>query len=102
MRHLVSMRAILLGATIMVLGSFYSSASAQCLKYWPAVVTLTGTLRSHVFAGPPNYESIKRCDRKESAIILKLVTPTCTTRNDPPHGLDYAATNVRKIQFVVT
>lgn len=102
MRHLVSMRAILLTATIMAIASFCSSASAQCLKYGPAVVTVTGTLRAHVFAGPPNYESIKSGDRKERAIILRLLVPTCTSRNDPPQGFDDPETNVREMQLVVT
>jgi hypothetical protein len=68
----------------------------------PAVVTLTGTLRAQVFAGPPNYEYIKRGDRKERAIILRLVAPTCTTSNDPPQGVDAPETNVREMQLVVT
>jgi hypothetical protein len=102
MRQLVPMRAILLSATIMAVGSFCSSANAQCLKYGPAVVTVTGTLCAQVFAGPPNYRSIKRGDRKERAIILRLLTPTCTSRNDPPQGLDDPETNVREIQLVVT
>ena len=90
-------------ATLMLAVGFCSSASAQrCLKYWPTVVTLQGTLRSHVFPGPPNYESIKRGDRKDRAIILMLAAPTCTTSNDPPQGLDDPETNIREMQLVVT
>ena len=102
MRCIFSMRAVLLIATLMLVAGSSRSTSAQCLKYWPAVITVTGTLRSQVFPGPPNYESIKRGDRKERAIILKLTAPTCTTPNDPPQGLDDPETNVREMQLVVT
>jgi len=102
MRHLVSSKAILLSAAILLVGTCYLPASAQCLKYAPAVVTLTGTLGAHVFPGPPNYESIKRGDRKERAIILRLAAPTCTTRSDPPQGLDDPEANIRELQLVVT
>jgi hypothetical protein len=90
-------------ATMMLVVGFCSSASAQrCLKYSPTVVKLKGTLRSHVFPGPPNYESIKRGDRKERAIILMLAAPTCTTSKDPPQGLDDPETDIREMQLVVT
>ena len=76
-------------------------ANAQkCLEYGPAV-SLTGTLRSQVFAGPLNYESIKRGDRKETAIILMLTAPACTTGNDPA-GVDVPETHIREMQLVVT
>jgi hypothetical protein len=97
------MRTRLLMITLMLAAGFCASASAQrCLKYSPAVITLKGTLRSHVFPGPPNYESIKRGDRKERAIILMLAAPTCTISNDPPQGLDDPETNLREMQLVVT
>ena len=54
-----------------------STASGQnCLEYGPTV-SLTGTISSRVFAGPPNYESIKRGDRKEIATILTLGDAIC-------------------------
>jgi hypothetical protein len=86
---------------VLVVAGFYSSAAGQkCLEYGPTV-SLTGTLRSQVFAGPPNYESIKRGDRKETAIILSLVARTCTTGNDP-QGVDVPETSIREMQLVVT
>ena len=96
------MKATLLITTVLLVASFSSPARAQCLNYDPTVVTLTGTLSSHIFPGPPNYESIKRGDRKERAIILTLTTPACTTSNEPPQGLDDAEKNIREIQLVVT
>jgi len=85
-----------------MVADFCSPASAQkCLKYGPTVVSLTGTLRSQVFPGPPNFESIKRGDRKETAIILTLVARTCTTGNDP-QGVDVPETGIGEVQLVVT
>jgi len=79
---------------------FCLPAGAQkCLEYGKPV-SLTGTLHSRVFAGPPNYESIRRGDRKEIAIILTLAVPTCTTGNDPM-GYDVSHSNIREMQLLV-
>jgi hypothetical protein len=40
-------------------------------------VTLSGRLESHVYPGPPNYESIRGGDRAEGAYILVLDRPIC-------------------------
>jgi Domain of unknown function (DUF4431) len=79
---------------------FCVSANAQkCFDYEPngRVVSLAGTLRSQIFAGPPNYESIRRGDRKETALILSFTKPACT------NGDAYfdAETNIREMQLVV-
>ena len=95
------MRTLLLLTTLLLLAAFCPSASGQnCLEYGPTV-SLTGTLRSQVFPGPPNYESIKRGDRKEKAIILTLVPRACTTGNDP-QGFDVPEPDIREMQLVVT
>jgi hypothetical protein len=70
------------------------------LEYGPTV-SLTGALHSKAFPGPPNYESIKRGDRKETAIILALVARACTTGTDP-QGVDVPETGLREVQLVVT
>ena len=95
------MKTRLLMITVLLLAGFCATASGQkCLEYGPTV-SLTGTLRSQVFPGPPNYESIKRGDRKETAIILTLVARTCTTGNDP-QGLDVPEIGIREMQLVIT
>lgn len=75
-------------------------AAKECLKYWPTVVTLTGTLRSQAFAGPPNYESVKRGDRKEIATILTLVSNTCTT-DKGSQDFNAPETDIREVQLLV-
>jgi hypothetical protein len=59
-------------------------------------------MRSKVFPGPPNYESIKRGDRAETAIILSLATPTCTTANNStPDDTSIPEANIRDVQLVL-
>ena len=95
------MKISLLITALFLVGSIYSSASGQkCLQYGPTV-SLRGTLRSQVFSGPPNYESIKRGDRKETAIILTLVSRTCTSGNSPD-SFDVPERKIREMQLVVT
>ena len=54
-----------------------AATQSPCLKYEPAVVSLSGTLISRTFAGPPNYESISKGDRPERALLLLLDEPVC-------------------------
>ena len=87
-------------AVILFFLSAWSVAHGQeCVKY-AASVTLTGTIRAHVFPGPPNYQSIKRGDRKERAIILTLTAPVCTTGDDPS-GVDVPENDIRDLQLVI-
>lgn len=91
-----------LSLLLLLLAAGFSTASGQnCFEYG-SNVSLTGTLTSRVFAGPPNYESIKRGDRKETAIILTLAAPVCTTTGNPADSFDVAETNVRQVQLVIS
>lgn len=93
----------LLFLTLLLLIGVSTSASAQeCLEYGPTV-SLTGTLRSKVFPGPPNYESIKRGDRAETAMIVRLAAPICTTSKEKiPDDLSIPETDIRDVQLVIT
>ena len=96
------MRLARLSLLIFLLVAGVSTASGQnCFEYGPSV-SLTGTLSSRVFAGPPNYESIKRGDRKETAIILSLASPVCTTSGAVSNSFDIAETNIREVQLVIS
>ncbi len=41
-------------------------AIAQCLKYEPNVVTLSGTLIRETHSGPPDYENVANGDKPET------------------------------------
>ena len=101
MRLIDGMKVLLMVATVLLAGLCSSASAQECLNYWPAVVTLTGTLRAQVFPGPPNYESIRRGDRRERAIILTLASRTCMTGKESD-DLDVPESNIREMQLVVT
>ena len=87
---------------LLLVAGFATASGQNCLEYGP-VVSLNGTLSSRVFAGPPNYESVRRGDRKETAIILTLETATCTTATKTPADtFDVAETAIREVQLVIT
>jgi len=81
------------------LGSFCSLKAQKCLEYGPTV-TLTGKVASKVFPGPPNYMSIRKGDRRETAILLTLAEPICTNGTDPA-GIDVPESGLRDLQLVI-
>lgn len=78
------------------------NAPAQCLKYESDNVELVGTIYSKVFAGPPNYESVKAGDQKEIATILKLKTAICTNADGGPNSFNVSEADVRDVQLVIS
>jgi hypothetical protein len=56
-----------------------AAPNEECLPYAPARVTLSGTLISKTFPGPPNFRSIEKGDEPETFWILALEQPICTT-----------------------
>jgi uncharacterized protein DUF4431 len=94
-------RSTFLLISLTAVSGAYLPVRAQCLKYLLDVVTLTGTISSNVFAGPPNYESIKHGDRKETAIILTLNAPICTNGGGDPE-IDEPESKIRDLQLVIT
>ena len=60
-----------------------SPAGAACLDLQQGgTVTFGGTLTYHVFAGPPNFEDVRRGDTPEPSYILQLDDPICATGDD--------------------
>ena len=84
---------------LVAVGSFCSLQAQKCLEYGPTV-TLTGKVASKVFPGPPNYMSIRKGDRKETAILLTLAVPICTNGNDPA-SIDVPESGLRDIQLAI-
>jgi hypothetical protein len=83
------MRTLICSA--LVLMAFSMQAAAQdCLSYETDSVRLTGTISKKTFAGPPNYESIKKGDKPETYWVLHLSSPICTQAaadNDAESGV---------------
>ena len=100
-RRVVAMRIPLLAAALFfVAGSCLPVPAQRCLEYGPTV-SLMGRLHSRIFPGPPNYQSIRRGDRKETALLLTLAQNICTTGNDP-QGIDVPETGVSEVQLAIT
>ena len=66
----------------------------------PEVSTLTGTVKSEVFFGPPGYGENPKTDKKETAYILQLSKPINVIATDPEDDLNSTTKNVTKIQLV--
>jgi hypothetical protein len=90
---------LLISALLLTMCLCASARGQKCLEYGP-IVTLTGTLRSQVFPGPPNFESINRGDLKETALLLALTKPACVNGNDPANQ-KIAESGIRRMQLVV-
>ncbi|MFI5234542.1 MAG: hypothetical protein ACHQXA_02420 [Gemmatimonadales bacterium] len=59
-------------------------AADSCYHYWPAPVSLTGSVVIRTLPGPPNYTSIAKGDRPQIVTLLVLDAPLCTI-GDPAH-----------------
>src|SRR5689334_8034891 len=69
-------------ATLLVVMLALSGATPRqesCLSYESEVVTLNGKISTHVFPGPPNYESVAKGDAREQVWLLQLTKPICTS-----------------------
>lgn len=52
-----------------------AAKSARTVYYEPERVELTGTVKRHVFPGPPNYTDVKKGDAAEPAWVLHSPQP---------------------------
>ena len=68
--------------------------AADCLKYQPASVELSGIVVPTMFYGPPNFGEDPKHDRKDIAAVLVLDKKICVT------GTDDNEKNVSRMQMV--
>ncbi|HEV7553187.1 MAG TPA: DUF4431 domain-containing protein [Candidatus Angelobacter sp.] len=78
-----------------------TTASSRCLSYEPSVVTLTGTLVSKTFPGPPNYEDVRHRDKPETYWFLKLSNPVCVDEDKAQPDLNPVHKDIRTVQLAV-
>jgi hypothetical protein len=101
MRRVFGMRIIPIATVLLLLAGSYCRATAQkCFEYGPTV-SLTGRIQSRIFPGPPNYESIRKGDQKETVPVLVLAKTICTTGDDS-EGLAVPESGVSELQLVIT
>jgi hypothetical protein len=73
-------------------------AEAQCLKYEPNKVSLSGVIVRETHPGAPNFSSVAEGDEPETIWILKLERAVCVlTSND----IDVEEQNQKEIQLIL-
>ncbi len=73
-----------------------------CLKYEPQVVELKGKVKSVVFPGPPNYESIEEGDKPETYWVLYLSKGICVQGDAKSELNSETEKGVKSLQLVMT
>src|SRR6185436_15113612 len=72
---------------VIVLSSAPPATTAECLRFEPDTVTLSGTLTVAAFPGRPNYEDTLKGDEPEHPYIVTLDWPICV-RGDSTSDLN--------------
>jgi hypothetical protein len=91
--------------TLLCSGALFAQQKASspgCLSYEPAVVTISGTLTRRIFAGPPNYESVRKGDRAETSWLIELHSPVCVFEDKTDPDLNPPQDRVSEMQLVLT
>jgi hypothetical protein len=95
MKRIVIIAAL---TAVLTLGLAPGFARAQCLKYEPNKVSLSGVVVRETHPGRPNFSSIADGDEPETIWVLKLDRAVCVlTAND----IDVEESNQREIQLVL-
>lgn len=95
------MKAVV-SSLLFLLLNLSAQAQSACLKYEPAVVSLSGTVTLKTYPGPPNYESVADGDKPEKGWYLRLQKPICTVEDASDPEMPYEAeANVSELQLVL-
>ena len=79
-----------------------TGTSEPCLSYEPVVVNIAGSLERKTVPGPPNYESVRSGDRRETYWFVKLSRPVCVGEDEKEPDLNPAKKGVGSIQLVLS
>jgi hypothetical protein len=71
-------------------------ALGQCLRWEPTITTLTGTLVTRTYPGPPNYDSLERGDLPQRTFLLVLDRTVCVHAD----STNQQASEIRVVQLV--
>ena len=99
-KRVAAMKIALNLLMVTVAGFCWSAGAANCLRYAPTVVEVSGLLHRATFPGKPNFESIAGGDEPETGFYLTPKQPICTQGDDGPDRQAHAA--VTEIQLVLT
>ncbi len=89
---------------LIVLTLFVTSlpASEAVYRYDPQVVTLTGILDTRIYAGAPNYESVKKGDRPNQIWLIKLPHPISMNPDLDPMSFNEKETGIKELHVILT
>jgi hypothetical protein len=97
------MLAVRIPALLILLPALLAAHSGRdCLKYEPAVVSVTGRLVQRVFPGPPNYENVKAGDARETQWLVRLSSSVCVDGGPASELNTEAEPGITEIQLVIT
>ena len=100
-RRLLSVLMLALVSITNVAALAQSKSSEGCLSYEPTVVSLKGKLVRKTFPGPPEYESIRKGDRKETYWFIELERPVCVNEDPEQPDINAAYDDIPEIQLAV-
>jgi len=75
--------------------------STGCLAYEPAIVELSGIIKSVDFPGPPKYENIEKGDKRETRWILILERAVCVSGGSE-NEMNTPESRVAEVQLVLS
>ena len=65
-------------------------------------MNIGGTLARKTFAGPPNYESVRKWDRAQTYGLIEPYSPVCVVEDEADPDLNPSQDLVGEIQLVLT
>ena len=89
-------------APLLLAGHASELRPQSCLHYGPSAVTLEGTLIRRPYPGPPNYESEREGDQRDTALILSIPRPICVAPDSASdEGDRQLESGVRELQLAI-
>ena len=86
-RRIYANNVIIIGIVIFCLGASSVDVHAACVDVrQTGKLTFEGTLTYQMFAGPPNFEDVRRGDAPEPSYVLELDDPIYATGDDSLDG----------------
>lgn len=77
MRAMLNARCVALMGALLACGSPSSALAKKVCHEANEQVSISGHLAHQTFAGPPNYESVRRGDAREVMLVLHLTRALC-------------------------
>jgi hypothetical protein len=94
----------ILTAIMVLAGSVSANAALSpepCFHFEPAPASIVGKLVVKTFPGPPNYESVKAGDRRETYWFVELREPICLVGTPGDEVNSQSVNGVKLVQLLL-